>query len=105
MATPGNNSNSARFREEYDTMLNDIADLYIGRVFSEQKANVAYLKPLIKDMVALMFSLMENKEVVKRLRSVRAQRRKGGKDIDIVYIMNSPDTDLNNIIKTYAKGL
>ena len=95
----------SRYREEYDILLEGIANLYIARASAESKADISYLKPLIKDMVSLTLSLMENKDVIKRLRGIRAQRRKGGKDIDIVYIINSPDSDINTLFKNFAKGL
>ena len=94
-----------RYKEDYETLLEGIANLYISRTLSEGKVDITYLKPLIKDMVALMLSLMEKKEVIKRLNSVRAQRKSGGKDTDIVYIMNSPDSGINNIFKNFSKGL
>ena len=94
-----------RYKAEYETLLESVANLYIERVSTEQKANISYLKPLIKDLVALMFSLMEKKDVIKRLNNIRAQRIKGGKDTDIVYIVDLPDDGVSNLFKNFSKGL
>lgn len=100
-----NNVIVSRYKDDYNDLLEGISNLYVNRTLEETKTDISGLKPMIKDLVSLMLTLMENKDVIKRLNSIRAQRKKGGKDIDIVYIVKSTDDGLNTLLKNYAKGL